>query len=150
VADASSPDIEEIASSLQVSVGLLRRRLRQMPQNDGGLSVPEITALARLRRSGPCTVTELARLEGISPQSMGATLSKLDARGLIERRPDASDGRRVFISLSKAGRKLLRSRHDERQRYFVRAISQNFNARELKQLKTAAELLERLAGNLAE
>ena len=36
----------------------------------------------------PATPGELAKLEQISPQSMGATLASLEARGLVQRRPD--------------------------------------------------------------
>lgn len=77
-------DIGKIAGALQVSIGLLRRRLRQA-QADGELTLPETSALVRLHRGGPTTVTALAKLEQISPQSMGATRSALEARGLVER-----------------------------------------------------------------
>jgi DNA-binding MarR family transcriptional regulator len=59
--------------------------------------VPETSALARLDRNGAATSSELARVEQISPQSMGATMSALEARGLVARDPDARDGRRVGI-----------------------------------------------------
>src|ERR1022692_1890404 len=77
-------DVHQVAGALQVAVGLLRRQLRQT-QADGELTVPETAALARLDRGGPATASELARLEQISPQSMGATLAALEARGQLQR-----------------------------------------------------------------
>ena len=97
------PDVEQVAAALRVSIGLLLRRLRQAPV-PGELTLPESAALTRLDRGGPATASALARLEQISPQSMGATLGALEARGLVERRPDPQDGRRVVMSVTEAGR----------------------------------------------
>src|ERR1700751_1322650 len=104
-----APDVHEVASALRVSIGLLRRRLRQV-QADGELTLPESSALTRLDRGGPATPSALARLEQISPQSMGATLSALDEATRLERRPDPGDGRRVVVSLSETGRQALRDK----------------------------------------
>ena len=92
----------QVAGALRVSIGLLVRRLRQA-QAEGELTLPETSALARLDRGGPTTSSALARLEQISPQSMGATLGALEARGLVERRPDPGDGRRAVMSFTEAG-----------------------------------------------
>src|ERR1700723_1856803 len=96
------PHARQVASALLVGIGLLRRRLRQT-HTGGELTLPEISALARLDRGGPTTSAALARLEQISPQSMGATLAGLEARGLVERHPDPEDGRRVVLSVTEAG-----------------------------------------------
>ena len=94
----------EVAAALRMSIGLLLRRMRQV-RVEGELTVPETSALTRLDRSGPATSSALARLEQISPQSMGATLAALEARGLVERHPDPQDGRRVVLSVTEAGRR---------------------------------------------
>ena len=140
-------DVHEVASALRVSIGLLLRRLRQV-QADGELTLPESSALTRLDRGGPATPSALARLEQISPQSMGATLSALEARGLVERRPDPGDGRRVVISLSEAGRQALRNRRNARTEQLAQALSGGFTRPELQQLMAAAPLLERLAQSI--
>src|SRR6266700_2331318 len=93
------PEIEKVADALRMSVGLLLRRLRQA-QLQGELTLPETSALARLDRGGPATSSALAKVEQISPQSMGATIAALEARGLVERRPDPQDGRRILISIT--------------------------------------------------
>jgi DNA-binding MarR family transcriptional regulator len=110
--------------------------------------VPETSALARLDRGGPATSSALARLEQISPQSMGATLGALEARGLVRRGPDAHDGRRVVLSVTDLGRQLLRDKCVARTRQFARALSAGFTLDELNQLAAAAPLLERLAQSL--
>ncbi len=141
---ALDPDVVEVAGALRVGVGLLRRRLRQL-QADDGLTLPETSALAWLDRVGPSTASGLARLEQISPQSMGATLAGLEARGLVERRPDPGDGRQSVLTLTGAGLDELRSRRDALTRQLAKALSTSFSPTELRQLAAATPLLERLA-----
>jgi DNA-binding MarR family transcriptional regulator len=141
------PDVHDIAAALRVSVGMLLRRLRQVRPDDE-LTLPESSALARLDRTGPATPGALAKVEQISPQSMGATLAALEARGLIERRPDPADGRRVVLSVTEAGLELLRNKRGARTEQLAQALSAGFTAAELRQLGAAAPLLERLAQSI--
>jgi len=144
---AQGPDVGEVAGALRVSIGLLLRRLRQL-RVEGELTLPESSALARLDRGGPATGSELARQEQISPQSMGATLASLEAKGLIERRPDPEDGRRAVLSVTGAGLGWLRSKRNARTELLAKALSAGFTPAELQVLITAAPLLERLAQSI--
>jgi DNA-binding MarR family transcriptional regulator len=140
-------DPEQVAAALRVSTGLLLRRLRQVPTEDE-LTLSETSALARLDRGGPTTAAALAKLEQISAQSMGATLAALQARKLIERAPDPGDRRRIVISISDAGREVLRSRRDARTEALADALSSRFTPAELRQLADVTPLLERLAQSI--
>jgi DNA-binding MarR family transcriptional regulator len=144
---SQDPDVDDVAGALQVSISLLRRRLRQAPV-EGDLTAPETSALARLDRGGPATSAALARLEQISPQSMGATLGGLEARGLVQRRPDPGDGRQAIISLTEAGLRVLRNRRSARTEQLAKALSAGFTRSELEQLMAAAPLIERLAQSI--
>ena len=139
--------MNEVAGALRVSIGLLTRRLRQA-KADGEVTLPESSALARLDRGGPTTSGAMARLEQISPQSMGATLGGLEARGLVERQPDPRDGRRAVISITDQGRQVLRDRRDQSTQRLAHALGTGFTAPELDQLMAAAPLLERLAHSI--
>jgi DNA-binding MarR family transcriptional regulator len=140
-------DVDRVAGALMVSVGLLRRRLRQI-RIDGELTLPETAALVRLDHGGPATATALARQEQISPQSMGATLSALESRGLLTRAPDPADGRRVVLSLTTAGLDVLRAKRTARAEQLAHALATGFTESELGQLMAAAPLIERLAQHL--
>jgi DNA-binding MarR family transcriptional regulator len=142
-----SLDADEVAGALRVSIGLLLRRLRQV-RAEGELTLPESSALARLDRGGPATASALARLEQISPQSMGATLASLETKGLIERRPDPEDGRRAVLSVTEAGLRWLRGKRSARTELLAKALSTGFTPAELQVLMTAAPLLERLAQSI--
>ena len=140
-------DVSEVAGALRVSMGLLVRRLRQL-KTEGALTLPESSALARLDRGGPATSSDLSRQEQISPQSMGATLAQLEARDLVERRPDPADGRRAVMSITTAGQQVLRDRRDESTRRLAHALSAGFTSAELDQLMAVVPLLDRLAQNI--
>ena len=141
-------DTFQVAESLRLALGLLLRRLKQVPVGSGELTLPQHTALVRLDRGGPATSTELAKQEQISPQSMGATLAALEGHGLIERSPDPADGRRIVLSVSDAGRDLLRIRRTERTKALAKVLASEFTPAELERLKDAAPLIERLAERL--
>ena len=141
------PDIEQVATALRMSIGLLLRRLRQV-QPAGELSLPESSALVRLDRGGPATASALARQEQISPQSMGATLAALETRGLVKRHPDPDDGRRSVLSVTEAGQQVLGDKRTARVEQLARALSDGFSGDELRQLMAAAPLLERLAQSI--
>jgi DNA-binding MarR family transcriptional regulator len=130
-----------------MSIGLCLRQLRQM-RVEGGLRLPEASALKRLDRSGPTSVTELAKAEQISVQSMGTTLGALEARGLVERHPHPSDGRRSVLSITKSGTRVLSDKHNGRAEQLAKALSAGFTPSELRQLMIAAPLIERLAQSL--
>jgi DNA-binding MarR family transcriptional regulator len=137
----------EVAAALYLSVGLFKRRLRQMPA-EGELSLPESSALRRLERGGPATVTALAKAEQISVQSMGATLHTLEARRLIDRHPDPADGRSSVMSVTEAGLVALNDKRNARIAQLARVLAAGFTPAERGQLMAAAPLIERLAENI--
>src|ERR1700742_1413184 len=143
----TTADTTTVAAALRVSIGLLVRGMRQIPV-EGELTLSETSALARLDRGGPTTPGALARQEQISPQSMGATLGALEARGLIERAPDPDDGRRAVMSITDAGLELLRSRRHAKVQQLARALATDFTPAERDQLAAIAPLLERLAQSI--
>jgi DNA-binding MarR family transcriptional regulator len=144
---SDAQNVDQIAAALRVSVGLLVRGLRQVPV-EGDLTLSETSALARLDRGGPTTPGALARQEQISPQSMGATVGALEARGLIERAADPDDGRRAVMSITDAGLELLRSRRHAKVQQLARALATEFTPAERDQLAAIAPLLERLAQSI--
>jgi DNA-binding MarR family transcriptional regulator len=144
---AEELDVARVAGALRLSIGLLLRRLRQVTA-EGDLTMPESAALSRLDRGGPNTSSVLARLEQITPQSMGATLAGLEERGLVERGPDPGDGRRVVLTVTAAGLEVLRDRRSARTEQLAQALSSGFTPAELDQLMVATPLLERLAESI--
>jgi DNA-binding MarR family transcriptional regulator len=140
-------DAAEVAAATFVSVSLLSRRLRRVPL-EGGLSLPERSALAWLDRCGPTTAGALARREQISPQGIGVTLTALEGRGLVRRDADPQDGRRVVVSLTDEGQRVLGDKRSTQIDHLTRALAAGFTRPEQRQLMAATALLERLAQSL--
>jgi DNA-binding MarR family transcriptional regulator len=136
---------DEVAPALQASVRLLVQRLRQSPAVEDDVTSSETSVLSRLHRDGPNTAAELARLERITPQSMGSTVAALEGRGLVTRHPDPDDGRRIVVSVTRQGNELLRRRRRARSERLSLALQAEFDEDELRQLQAAAPLIERIA-----
>ncbi|MBN8873727.1 MAG: MarR family transcriptional regulator [Rhodospirillales bacterium] len=133
-----------LATELRFLMSKLRRRLREQA-DAGDLTPSQATAWKRLERDGPMTVTALARAEGVRPQSMGATVTALEAAGLIERAPDAADGRQSMLSVSAGGRARVEAGRAVRQDWLARRIECRLDPSERDVLAQAFALLDRIA-----
>ena len=100
--DAPETDPTDLADAVLTMHGRLRRSLLASKSDD--VTASQTAALGRLLRYGPATIADLARAEGVRPQSMGATVQALVDLGLAERQPDPTDGRRSIVSATAAGR----------------------------------------------
>lgn len=135
--------VSALAGELRVLIGKLSRRLREQAQV-GDFTASQKSVLFHLEREGPATVTTLARSEGVRPQSMGATVSVLEAAGLVSGAPDPTDKRQTILSLTDACREMIRTSRAAREDWLFRAIRSTFASDEQDDLATAVELLKRL------
>ena len=138
-----APEVDRAAGELRACLGPLVRRLRQV-HVDGEVTLSQASVLVRLEREGSTTPGALAAGEQITPQSMGAILAALQDRGLVSRSPDPSDGRRVLMAMTAAGRQSLQGVRQEKARRLARAITEGLSPSEQRQLIDAIPLLERL------
>ena len=72
-----------------------------------GLTRAQWRVLTRLNRLENCTQTELAGALGIEKPTLGKLIERLEAKGWVERRPDARDARTKRLFLTDAVRPLL-------------------------------------------
>lgn len=101
-------DLDAMGTALRLSQ-LVHAALRSSDAifRPHGITVGEFDVLAALRRGGDGTVlspTTLARVSMLSPAGMTNRLNRLEAAGLIERRPDPADRRGSLVELTAAGR----------------------------------------------
>ena len=128
-------------------LGRIVRRLRQ-GHEAGEPSLSELSVLSRLERHGSLPAGVLAEQERISPQAMTTILAVLESRGLATRDADARDGRRVSMSATAAGKKLLAGRRSLNAQRMARALEEALTPTERQELLAAIPLLERLANRL--
>lgn len=132
-----------MAADLRALVGKLRRRLRE--QSDvGELTPSQVSALLRLEKEGQATTSDLARAEGMRPQSMATVVGALQAAGLVTGSPDPGDGRRTLLSLTDACRQWIGEGRAARQDWLTNRLHHRLTADELNIVGAAAELLKTL------
>jgi DNA-binding MarR family transcriptional regulator len=144
---AVSPlDDAEIAARLRLSATRLARILRQ--QADLGLTPSQITALATVGREGPLTLGALADTEHVTPPSMTKIVERLEGLGLIERRADPVDRRRVLAAVTPAGEAALATARARKDALLSTRIAE-LDPGERARLAAALDVLDRLAGTVA-
>src|SRR6201981_4039826 len=70
------------------------------------LTPTQWAALAKLAETGPCSQNQLGRLTAMDVATIKGVIDRLTARGLTETSPDPEDGRRILISLTRAGQQM--------------------------------------------
>ena len=134
---------QALAGELRVLTGRLKRRLREQASL-GDLTSSQTSALGRLHREGPATVTALAKAEGMRPQSMGAIVAALETAGLVSGAPDPTDGRQTILSLTEACRERIAAGRAAREDWLLHAIEAHLTPMEQEQVASAVALLKRL------
>ena len=124
------------------AIGLLVRRVRAAAASQG-LSLTESAVIRRLANDGPATTADLARAESMKPQSMGATIAALEEMGLVERKPQPTDGRQMNIELAAKGAAVRKSTKDAKRTWLAQAIAQ-LDEQERETLFAAGEIMKRL------
>lgn len=144
------PDVD--VSPLQVLSRVTRLarhldRARRAAFAEHGLEAGEFDVLAALRRDGPpheASPGQLGTVTMVTSGTMTARLTKLEARGLVQRRTDPHDGRSVIVSLTDAGRAVVDAALVgllERERALLVGVPDREQAR-------LADLLRRVLGPL--
>lgn len=134
-------DTTRLASELRIVLGQLMRRLRA----EHRFSLSQGAVLGRLDREGTKSIGDLALAERVRPQSMTQTISDLESDGLIARRADPADGRRILVELTDQGRDTLAADRRQREGWLARAIAEDLSPPEQRVLSQALALLRRLA-----
>ncbi|MCA6121041.1 winged helix-turn-helix transcriptional regulator [Bradyrhizobium sp. WSM 1704] len=89
--------------------------LRQVSQRHAMIFAREIginltptqwAALSKLAEVGACSQNQLGRLTSMDVATIKGVIDRLTARGLTETSPDPDDGRRLLVSLTRAGQQM--------------------------------------------
>jgi DNA-binding MarR family transcriptional regulator len=97
-------EYDSAINEFMLSVGVLVRRVRAAaPSEHHELSWTQKSVLARLDKEGAMTAADLARAEGVKPQSMGTAIMHLEvtAKGAAVRK-NGKDASRAWLAQSVA------------------------------------------------
>jgi DNA-binding MarR family transcriptional regulator len=70
------------------------------------LTPTQWAALVKLTETGSCSQNQLGRLTAMDVATIKGVIDRLTARGLTETSADPADGRRLLVSLTRAGQQL--------------------------------------------
>ncbi|GAB0117251.1 MarR family winged helix-turn-helix transcriptional regulator [Acidisoma sp. 7E03] len=95
---------------LDEQIGFLLRQVSQrhtgiFAQKIGdGLTPMQWAVLAKLLEIGPTSQSALGRAVYMDAATIKGTVDRLESRGFVQRAPDGDDRRKLFVTLTEAGR----------------------------------------------
>jgi len=141
----ATSDLTSVLDSIRAIVRELRLSGRSSEQALG-VSGAQLFVLQKLAEVPVQSLSELAARTHTDPSSVSVVVSRLVARGLVNRSASADDARRVDISLSTNGRALARRAPRAAQAELIEAAAQL----PARQLKSLARDLSALVGKMAD
>jgi DNA-binding MarR family transcriptional regulator len=116
----------------------LRREARQV-----GVSPEQVALLVGIKYSPGIGVRELAARERVTPPALSNHVDRLERDGLVSRTPDASDRRRVGLTLNDEGQRVLRRVRSRRTAWLATRL-RGLSPDELDAVEAAIDPLSRL------
>ena len=110
--DNQSPPVPKQSYELRI-LQSLRRIIRAVDIHSHKLSSrhnvtgPQLGCLVAIQEEGPLTSAQLAKKVYLSPSTLVGIVDRLEEKKLVQRRRDASDRRRVHISITPSGEELV-------------------------------------------
>jgi DNA-binding MarR family transcriptional regulator len=131
-----------IANELRPVLLRLSRELRKETEQLG-VTGRQVTLLWLIRNHPGMSLRELAAEERISAPALSGHVDRLEKAGLIERVRDGADRRRVGLTLTEEGAKLLRRVRARRTSWLAGRLK-DLDPSELEAIEAALEPLQRL------
>ena len=116
----------------------LRREARQV-----GVSPEQVAVLVAIKYTPGIGVRELAAHERVTPPALSNRIDRLERDGLVSRTPDTADRRRVGLSLTDEGQRVLRRVRSRRTAWLATRL-RGLSPEELDAVESAIEPLSRL------
>ncbi len=103
---ASAAVSDQVLISLRRIIQAIGLHSRQLVRQHG-ITAPQLIILRHIQDNQNITVSQLAKQVSLKQATVTDILNRLERKGLIQRQKDTSDRRRVLISGTASGEKLL-------------------------------------------
>jgi DNA-binding MarR family transcriptional regulator len=140
IAVAADPTV--LANRLRPVLLQLNRQLRR-EIHSLGVTGGQVSLLVQIKYRPGIGIRELAALERMSVPGMSKFISRLEEAGLVQRAPVEGDQRRVGLTLTAAGQKVLRSVKSRRTAWLAARL-RDLDLEELEAIDAAIEPLAHL------
>jgi len=137
---AANPTV--LANRLRPVLLHLNRQLRR-EVHSLGVTGGQVALLVQIKVHPGIGIRELAALERISVPGMSKFTSRLEEAGLVQRAPVEGDQRRVGLTLTPAGHRVLRSVKSKRTAWLASRL-RDLDSDELEAIDAAIEPLTHL------
>lgn len=138
---------EELANRLHSAAIHLLRAVSNVDA-ESGLSAARLSALSVIVVRGPLTMTELAAAERVSAATITSTVGGLERSGFAVRAREGKDARRVTVSATPAGRRLLHAAR-RRRLHVLEGMLASMTAAERESTADIVAAIERATGTAA-
>jgi DNA-binding MarR family transcriptional regulator len=139
---AVAADPVAVANRLRPILFKLNRALRR-ELHSLGVTGGQVSLLVAIRKQRGIGVRELAIREGMSAPGMSKYVGKLERDGLVTRGPVGGDRRRIGLSLTEAGERVLRSVKSRRTAWLAARL-RDLDPQQIDAIDAAIEPLDRL------
>lgn len=139
---AVAADPVAVANRLRPVLFKLNRALRR-ELHSLGVTGGQVSLLVRISKQRGVGIRELATREGMSAPGMSKYVARLEREGLVERGPVGGDRRRIGLSLTEAGERVLRSVRSRRTAWLAARLRE-LEPAEIDAIDDAIEPLTRL------
>lgn len=131
-----------VAEALRPTLMRISRELRREARAVG-VSPEQVSLLVAVKYAPGIGLRELAARERISPPAMTKHVDRLERDGLVARTPSQADRRRVGLTLTAEGQRVLRRVRSRRTAWLATRL-RDLTPDELAALAAAVEPLSRL------
>ena len=137
-------DMVTVVEAIRSIIQTVRNSGRETEQKLG-ISSAQLYVLSELHEKPALSINELADRTYTHQSSVSMIVARLVEHRLVTRSASSSDGRRLAITLTPAGRAMLRKSPDPVQARLVNAL-RTMSRSELKQLAGSLEVLTDILG----
>ena len=130
---------QEVLEVIPVVMRAIRKEFRS--RRDPDLSLPEFRGLVFINRSPGCSLNDVAEHIGLEAPTTSKLVESLVRRGLVSRREDMNDRRRVNLSILPDGQKTIDAAFQHTHQFLTRHLA-HLSEGERQSLFAAMETLK--------
>lgn len=130
--------VEQLAERMTADLEAIGRGLKKPLVAEaarGGLTPAQTTVMSAVVRAGGITLKDLSKTVGLAHSTVSVMVDRLAKRGMVEKRPDAEDGRFIRIWPTAAVSEFVRAEIPALKRKPLEVALAGFSSNERSQLE---------------
>jgi DNA-binding MarR family transcriptional regulator len=143
----TTPDIcaKQLVETIPMVMRFIRAEVKR--KNSLPVTLPQVRIMGFIERNPNCSLGNVTEFLQVTTGTCSAAVDRLVSRGLVNRVKDQSERRRINLSLTEEGNRLLTMVGERAQAAVKNAIS-SLPAAELQELETSLGLLKKVFVNV--